>query len=708
MSEKITRRDFLKLAGSGIAATAVLTGCGPAARYVVRKPYTDMPEFNQTGLNTFYATTCRECPAGCGMIVRTKEGRAVKAEGNAEHPVNRGKLCSRGLTAVQGLYNPDRIKGPFKRTKRGDKAIQNLDWDSAVKIVQDAFQQNNPASIGFLMGLAPDHLYDLISEFMKMLSGPAPVRYGALGMFEGRATLIQAAKDVFGMSSYPFFDIAGAEVVFSFGANFLETWLSPLAYSRGFSEMRKGKFGRRGHIVIFEPRMSVTSGSADEWVPIIPGSEGILASALFKRVAELKGQIASGFDNANLKDAANASGIAVEKLEELAKMFAESKSALAIPGGSAAAHANGLSAVKMILALNALVDNLGKQGGVFLLPEETTSNPAHEIAVLIDQMKKGQIKVLFIHGINPVFELPAALGFKEALANVPTVISFAPFEDETALVSDYVLPDHTPFESWGYQRMLAGSNRTILSAAQPVVVPLYNTKAAADVLLAAANGKLPYSDEVDFIQKKLVPYLQKANGTFSAPEIFTFWTQWIQKGGWWTIEAELKKPSKFSMPSTPQDSPIGRGDHLYLVVYPTQMGDGNGANRPWLQETPDPMTTVMWGSWVEINPETAKTLGIQDDDVIEISSPAGSIQTSVYLYPAIRPDTIAIPFGQGHSALGRFAAGRGCNPAAILTAIENEAGDLAYGDTLVTLKKAGSRRPLARLESRAGVYGNKH
>jgi len=101
MTQKFTRREFFKLTGVG-AATAVLTGCGPMSRYVVRRPYTDMPEYNQTGVSTYYATACRECPAGCGLIVRTQEGRAIKAEGNSNHPVNRGKICSRGLTAVQG------------------------------------------------------------------------------------------------------------------------------------------------------------------------------------------------------------------------------------------------------------------------------------------------------------------------------------------------------------------------------------------------------------------------------------------------------------------------------------------------------------------------------------------------------------------------------------------------------------------------------
>ena len=136
------------------------------------------------------------------------------------------------------------------------------------------------------------------------------------------------------------------------------------------------------------------------------------------------------------------------------------------------------------------------------------------------------------------------------------------------------------------------------------------------------------------------------------------------------------------------------------------MGDGSGANRPWLQETPDPMTTVTWNSWVEINPQTADKLGIHDDDIVEIKSTKGdfAVEAIVYRYPAIRPDTIAIPFGQGHTALGRWAEGRGCNPAVLWSSDTNRAGDLAFSDTTVTINPTGKRRPLARQESKEGVY----
>jgi molybdopterin-containing oxidoreductase family iron-sulfur binding subunit len=152
---------------------------------------------------------------------------------------------------------------------------------------------------------------------------------------------------------------------------------------------------------------------------------------------------------------------------------------------------------------------------------------------------------------------------------------------------------------------------------------------------------------------------------------------------------------------------VDEGVTFHLVSFATQMGDGSGANRPWLQETPDPMTTVTWNSWVEIHPKMADQLGLHDDDIVEIKSTNGdfAIEAIVYRYPAIRPDTVAIPFGQGHTAFGRYAEGRGCNPAEIWSSETNQAGDLTISDMSVTIKATGKRRPLARQESKEGVYG---
>ncbi len=714
MTKKLSRRDFLKLTGVGAAAAAVLTGCGPASRYVTRRPYQDMPEYNQTGVSTNFATTCLECPAGCGLIVRTQEGRAIKAEGNPQHPVNRGKICPRGLTAVQGLYNPDRVVGPL-RQNRGASIAEKLDWDTAFALVAQAFK-DDPTQVAFLIGAAPHHLADFVGELAVGLGGaPAPVVYSAYDWLNGTSTLREATNLVFGSYRTPYFDLSEADLVLSFGADFLEGWVSPLAYSRLFAQMRRNNVSRRARLVVVEPRMSVTGGAADHWLPAAPGSEWQVALALGRRAAELRGMAAPGaLNSVSLAQAAAASGIPEEKLEEVAILLAEAKAPVVIPGGSVLTQAGGLATAQAALLLNAQLGALGKQ--VWLSPAEQPARTLQDVQSLIDRMNAGQVKTLFVHGVNPLFDLPAAFGFAEALKKVGTLISFASFPDETALASDLVLPDHTPLESFGYQRVLAGTGSQVLSSAQPVVVPLHDTRASLDVLLAAArlvggnlSAALPYTDEYDFIMQKLLPYRAASQGSIIATDILTFLSVFQQQGGWWTKDLleppQARIPADLTGKADPAMAPQGKF-HLHLIQ--TQMGDGRGANRPWLQETPDPMTTVMWNSWVEIHPDTAHELGIQDDDIVKISSEAGEIEASVYLYPAIRPDTIAIPFGQGHTALGRYAEGRGCNPAQLLPVVFNPANDLAYADTLVTVTPTGKTHQLARLESRVGVYGGGH
>ena len=724
MSEKISRRDFLKLVGVGTASLAVLTGCGPLSRYVVREPYTKMPEYTYNGLSTYYATTCRECPAGCGLVVRTMQGRALKVEGNPNNPVNLGKTCSRGQASLQGLYNPDRIQHPYKQARGGGKAVE-LNWDQAVTAVKEALASHSPGQIAFLLGMTSDHLADLVIEITTAMSAPPPWRYGALEMFDARATLAQASARVFGENSLPFFDMGNSDLVLSFGANFLETYLSPVAYARGYAAMRRGvQTGKRGTLIHFEPRLSQTAAAADEWVPILPGTEGQVALGIGLAAAQLRGgSLPAAYQAVDLARVAALSGVSEATLKRLAGLFVKAAHPLAIPGGSALAAASGLEAGQAILGLNILANNLGQAGGVFMTPSlpvhpanPATPNTLKDLQALVDSMNSGAIQVLFIHGINPVFELPASLGFAKALAKVPAVFSFASFPDETAQQADYVLPDHTGLESWGYQKIITGADRPVISGAQPAVVPFYNTKSTADVLLAAVQAiggslasTVPYKDEVEFLQNSVQSLLQQP-GVFNATDIQSFWAQWQQYGGWWKADAGLDAPSAPGILGqqlqVPAPQYAGQGGY-YLFPYPSPLlSDGSGANKPWLQETPDPTTSVMWNTWVEIHPDTAAKLGIVDDDIVKITSAFGELEASVYLYPAIRPDTIAIPFGQGHTAYGRYAQNRGVNLAALLGTTLNAAGELAVSALKVNIEKTGRQRQLARMESRMGVYGN--
>jgi anaerobic selenocysteine-containing dehydrogenase len=695
-----------------------------------------MPEYTYNGLSTYYATTCRECAAGCGLIVRTSQGRALKTEGSANNPLNLGKTCARGQATLQGLYNPNRVRGPIKHT-RGERlydtatdpfegefadAKSNMDWTAATQTVADALKNNKPEEIAFLMGMAPDHLFDLVTDLANATGIQLPVRFGALSMFESRATLSKAAENLFGQSGLPLFDVGGAQVVFSFGANFLETWLSPVSYTRGFAGLREAQTKLRGKLVQFESRMSSTAGKADEWMPLRPGTEAMVALAIGKLACEIRGiPMPRAFSDVDPLDAASKSGIKLEMLNHLAEMFANSTGALAIPGGAALGQSNGLAVAEAVLALNAVVDNFGKPGGVFfsaLAPNQTEYQrpaSAKEMAEFVQKMIDGKIKVLFVHGVNPLFELPTSLQFGGATKYVPQIISFATFPDETALEADYIFPDHHGLESWGYQRVATGSVGSVLSGTQPVVSPFYDTRATADVLIAAAQlagGKfaaaLPFKDEVEFLFSKVTPLISEEDGFFSAPDVNTFMAYFQQYGGWWKTTDGRSVPNSADVLNRSLGGAeaefAGEGEFFFVPFVSPTLAEA-GANKPWLQELPDPTTTVMWNTWVEMNPVTAEELGLEDDDLVAITSEAGVLEVPVYRYPAIRPDTIAIPFGQGHTAYGRYAEKRGVNPTDLIGQNFNEAGDLAFAGMKVKIKKIGKKKPLSRLESIMGVYG---
>ena len=712
--EGLTRRDVLKLAGVGGAVAAVLSGCGPMAKYVRRRPYVEQPEYALPGKSVYFATTCRECPAGCGLVVRTVEGRAIKVEGNPNHPLNRGGTCARAQAALQGLYNPDRARGP---KVRGGKAIT---WEEGIDAVARALQDTPPEGIVFLLGLAPDHLAELVYEITQALGAPPPIRFGALAMVEARQTLAAAAEAVFGQKAVPTFDIAKADLVISFGANFLETWLSPVAYAKAYGAMRQGHPGRRGVFVQIEPRMSMTGANADLWLPAKPGTEGLVALALGRLMAEVAGvEAPEPFAQVDPAQVAQAAEVPLEKLEKVARYAVQDvERVVALPGGVVLGYENGAEVAQAILALNGLLERLGKPSLVYFTPPAGGREPLapatyKELMDLVDRMNAGQVKALFIHGVNPVYEFPKVLGFEEALLKVPLVISFASFDDETVPYAHYHLPDHTFLESWGYQRVQVGADREVLSGFQPVVVPVFDTRATADVLLAAVQKvggalaeQVPYKNEVEFIQKQVAEFQKRNDGIYQAAHPKVFWALFLQHGGWWTQEATAT-PAQAQVPTVQVgEARFDRGE-LHLVVFPHPiLADGASANNPWLQETPDPTTTVMWNTWVEVHPETAAKMGLENDDLVRIDSPYGVIFASVYVYPGIRPDTIAIPMGQGHTALGRWAKNRGANPIDLLGFGVNGAGDAAFGQVRVTVRKMGRRQVLARKENTVGVYGD--
>lgn len=739
MPHPISRRTFLK-AGLASAATSVLAGCLPPRAYVNLVPYVRPPEEQLSGVATWYASTCRECPAGCGVIVRVMNGRAVKLEGNPEHPLNQGKLCARGQAGLQMLYHPDRLAGPVQQAQRGTREYKSISWNEGLNLLIQKLGNSGKGVAVWTGTTVSGHVYDLMNRLTSGLGGQPPIVFDLYGGWNGYRAMSDAAQQWQGNRALPAYDLTNADVVLSFGADLLGTGPSSVRYGVDYGKFRQQGSGKRGYLVQFEPRMSITGAKADRWLPIRPGSEAMVAQAIARIIAERKigpsdraSRAATLAGNVDINGAAVESGVAVDDLVQVATLFGNAARPIAIPGNTPIG-AGLLDALNVIQGLN----SFAASGAPLPSPQVplTAVKPLlssySEVQAFVERMRAGQVQALMVYGANPAFELPSQINFADAIKKVPFIVSFAPLIDETAVWADLILPDRTYLESWGYEVVSPNFGIPIVGAQQPVVQPVNDARSTGDILLtvaqripATAPGLSTYSDEVAFLRDaigKLPPGATDGSG----PDVL--WSRFLQHGGWWGTSAPVSSsaaPPAQAPAAVPLVQFQGEESQFPYLLYPylsPLFGDGRGARLRWLQGTPDPMTTIAWQTWVEMNPVTAQKLGIQAtridvqfqraipvSDIVRIISPFGQIEAPVYVYAAIRPDTIAMPIGQGHTDDGRYARDRGSNPLQLIGTTATpppsagSKGELNWATVRVRIEKTGRTVSLATFEFTPGV-----
>ena len=721
MTEKISRRTFLKAGLATTTAATVLTGCKFPQRWVNLEPYVIPPEEQLAGQATWYASTCRQCPAGCGIIVRVMNGRALKIEGNPLHPLNKGKLCARGQAALQVLYNPDRLNGPAVQSVHGSRSYESISWNNALNLLLSKLNGAGSSVAVWLGSTTSGHVYDLFKRFTGAIGAPEPLVYDLFTSINGYSALEKAGMDLFNQKELPAYNVGQADVVFSFGANFLGSWNSQVRYGMEFGDFRSRQLGSRGYLVQFEPRMTTSGVKADRWVGIKPGSEGLIAQAIAFLIADRKLGPADRVARAiqltgptNIQQIASESDVSPDELVHLAQIFANAAHPLAIPGNNLIGLSNGSQSLMSVQILNLIAggDGLSLSAGSMLSGlARPKISPISDVASMLKRLDNGEIKVLLVSGANPVFDLPSGAGLTSGF-KADFVVSFNPMVDETSVWADLIMPDRTPLEAWGYEVVSPGFDAPAIASQQPVVTPVFDTHATADILLEIARAIPPardalfWDDEVAFLQENILNLLGKSGVGDNA----TIWEKFLKKGGWWPdsyspqplkVAADLAplqvKPAEFS--GDVNDYPYFL--HLYLSDF---LSDGRGASQSWLQGVPDPMTTIAWQTWVELNPLTAQKLGLKNGELVTVTSQFGQVTAPVYVYPAIRPDTIAIPIGQGHSDSGRYARNRGSNPINLVGFNADPTGNsLTWNSQRVKLARTGKSIDLALFENEIGV-----
>jgi anaerobic selenocysteine-containing dehydrogenase len=718
----LSRRQFLKWAGVTGVGAVVFNGCRvPDHEIEVQSPL-ELPEDLVTGRDNYYATVARIGGASEGLLVRVMEGRAKKIEGNPDYPLNGGKHGLWSEALLQETYHPDRISSPLARIAKGGP-FRKIGWPEAIERLTTILGEADPASVL----LATDPIRGRLANVVNRFSTGYGSRLAAFDPAD-QTVLREAIRRVYGQSALPDFDIANADYVMSFGADFLGTWLDPTRFSVGYGQFRQGREGRRGRLVHVDSRFSLTAAAADEWLPVRPGAEGLLAMAMIHTIVRQQlgdreatdaltgGQGVTALSRFQPSSLAAAIGIPAARIIELGQAFgAAGKRSLAIGGGSAAAHTNGLFSLTAIYALNHLVGSVNRPGGVIFNPSSLLSAieglPLRQWRAELGRMRSGDTKVVLVRNANIAYGLPKEVDATGALGSVDTIVSFSSFLDETTAMADLILPGSTALEEWGSDTPDPGPGFTTVAFQQPVINRFHDTLAFGDVLLRVGKAvglerQLPWENMREAVRASALD-LHKANrGSVAGMSTFEeFWKRALERGGWFdkgeTYDGDAPVPA--ALPRTPVAARlIGTPDfNLTLVPYESQgIRAGQFAHLPWAQSVPDPLTTAAWSTWVDLNPSTARTLNVKQDDVVTVESSTGRhIDAIVYVNPATPPGIAAIPLGQGHEQFTSYASGRGSNVLDIVAAAEDEeTGALAWAATRVRVVKTHRRQNLPKLE----------
>jgi molybdopterin-containing oxidoreductase family iron-sulfur binding subunit len=632
---------------------------------------------------TVLATTCRECPAGCGMHVRCHSGRAIKAEGNPDHPVNHGGLCPRGQSAPQGLYDPDRVRQPLCGCNPGSHVP--ISWTQALKEVTDALKEAKRLFI--VSDVQTGALAEVMQEFHKAMEMPGEVVF-----YEAFAcdALRAVNERLFGRPVVPRYRMQECDLVLSFGADFLESWLSDVEFAWQFSEMHHRRVDFGGEMIYIGPRLSMTAANADHFLQVRAGQEYHVALAVLQEMAR------QGKGVGPVGPLGPIEGVSPEAVREVAQRFARAENSVALGGPVAAA---GPAAERLATAVMLLNQGAGRIGKTVDFSRVHALSGAIGGAQLEEKLADlGKEDILIIHQANLAYSLPA---LSRHIKQAGFVIFLGPMMNETAKLADAVLPVHSPLETWGDYEPWTG----IHCLMQPTMGPLHETWHSGDIFLTLArtcNKPMRRAgQQIETFYDWLVQRWRQLHSEMAPGTSFeAFWQKARQDGG---ALAEVKNQPSPSLRTEDLalEPPAEPAEGVQLWLWPSiLLHDGRLSNRGWLQEVPDRTSTIAWQSWVDISPAQARQLQVKDGDVVEVSGRAGQIQAPARVTDEVADNIVALAFGQGHTRLGELANGRGVNAFELL--IPGEAGSL-FG--AASLRKTGRRERLIALSATQDQYG---
>ncbi len=659
------RRDFLKYFGFGISAVA-LAACNktPVKNAI---PYIVKPENITPGVPNWYAST--NPTTGVSVLVKTREGRPVKIEGNPESPIFKGGVNAADHASILELYDNERLQGPKAEGSDVDwntldgKITKGLAAAKSIRIISGALNSvSTKKAIGEFTAKYPQTKH-VVYE---------PVSYSAI---------LEANAQSFGKGVIPGYQFDKANVIVSFGADFLGTWISPVEYTKQWVKNRKVGSTNNGAKTMsrhfqFESNLSVTGSNADVRIPLKPSAEGVALISLYNKVAALAGA-------AKLTSPGDVE-FAVNMIEVAAKeLWASRGKSLVVCGSNNIAHQ---------LIVNALNSVLGNIGTTVDLDNYSNQKGGDDAAFenFVTELNSGAVDAVIFFNSNPVYNYYNPAKLEGAIKKAALTISTNSVADETTSLCKFHAPDNHFLESWGDVEARVGH----VGLMQPTISPVFNTRQASESFLRWAGNNTDY---YTYVKNNWTATLGGESG----------WNKALHDG----VISTMKTPVAYSTSVLPQDAVnaayqaySSNKDKVELNLY-TKVGAGDGryANNPWLQELPDPISKVCWDNYAAIGKVTADKLNLKDGDVITVKTKGGTVEgIPVLVQPGQARDTISIALGYGRTAGGRVAKYVGKNAYPLVTF---NGKTYNYTATDVSVEKTGDDYELPQTQTHHTIEG---
>ncbi|MBI5116161.1 4Fe-4S dicluster domain-containing protein [Candidatus Poribacteria bacterium] len=695
---RISRRRFL--ATSGLAGAAAMAPVGRARAGVILKHL--IPEEDIIpGVSYWLNSTCSECPAGCGVKVRLREGNAVKIEGNENHPVNHGGLCARGQSALQALYSPARIQTPLRRNAGG--RMDPTGWKDAFDLIARSTSASGSSE---KVVVVTSQVTGAMRAMLERFAAGSPKFNFFVCEPLDYAPVAAANKLCFGLEAVPTYSFDKARTIVSFGADFLETWLSPVSNAHGYAISRNPTNGAMSRMIQFESYMSLTGANADERYCCPPGVETLVALSIASRMLSGTALPASEWETwrsalrpFTIERAAKAAGVPPQVLEQVADRLRSQTPSLALAGGPSS-HSTCATALQV--AVNLINFSAGGYGKTltFDRAEHAPVGTYSQLLDLVEDMEAGRVSTLIVHECNPLFAFPEPERLKTAMKRAPLKIQLASVRDSASESYDIVLPALHWLERWDKVESRSG----VYSLQQPVIKPWCDARHAGQALsdimavLPDHTTRMP-EDYQQFLRERW----ENIPGDRSASEDSDdFWKQVLTDGGYWAPPVSRKVTLNARAAEAISDfAPMVSlsGEHVLLPVTTVRYGDGRQTGRPWLYEMPDPITLIVWDTPLLISLGTSKKWNCQSGDIVRLKCDKGFLEAPVYVQSGTHDAVVAVSLGAPSDKYASFYFEPANHPLHRLRGdIDKFSGALSWVGTPLTFEGVTGHNRLARLQ----------